>query len=109
MLVAIKTRNQWLVRFDPYIVTVKQWYIVSQIDVTQLTLTLKMTTAQVVETSVTVNNNSPIQDYVHPDDQTQPFEMTPGFKPFIDSNKWIKITYFIDAWVFWNQEIFGAA
>ena len=37
---------------------------------------LKMTTAQVVETSVTVNN-------VHPDDQTQPtFEMTPGFKPF---------------------------
>ena len=42
-----------------------------------------MTTAQFVETSVTVNNNSPIQDYVHPDDQTQPtFEMTPGFKPF---------------------------
>ena len=42
-----------------------------------------MTTAQVVETSVTVNNKSPIQDYVHPDDQTQPtFEMTPGFKPF---------------------------
>jgi len=37
-----------------------------------LTLTLKMTTAQVVEMSVTVNNNSPIQDYVHPDDQTQP-------------------------------------
>ena len=33
-----------------------------------------MTTAQVVETSVTVNNNSPIQDYVHPDDQAQPFE-----------------------------------
>ena len=29
-----------------------------------------------------VNNNSPIQDYVHPDYQTQPFEMTPGFKPF---------------------------
>ena len=43
---------------------------------------LKMTTAQVVERSVTVNN-SPIQDYVHPDNQTQPtFEMTPGFKPF---------------------------
>ena len=42
---------------------------------TQLTLTLKMTTAQVVETSVIVNNNSPIQDYVHPDDQTQPFEI----------------------------------
>ena len=49
----------------------------------QLNLTLKMTTAQLVETSVTVNNNRPIQDYVHPDDQTQPtFEMTPGFKTF---------------------------
>ena len=47
------------------------------------TLTLKMTTAQVVETSVTANDNCPIQDYVHPDDQTQlTFEMTPGFKPF---------------------------
>ena len=41
-----------------------------------------MKTAQVVETSVTVNNNSPVHDYVHPDDQTQPtFEMTLGFKP----------------------------
>ena len=58
-------------------------HIIPSTDVIQLTLTLKMTTAQVVETSVTVNNNSPIQDYVHPDDQTQPtFEMTPGFKPF---------------------------
>ena len=44
---------------------------------------LQMTTAQDVETSVTVNNNSSIQDYVHPDDQTQPTrEVTPGFKPF---------------------------
>ena len=51
----------------------------------QLTLTLKMNTAQVFETSVTVNNNSPIQDYVHPDDHTQPtYEMTPGFKPFTE-------------------------
>ena len=38
----------------------------------QLTLTLNMTTAQVVETSVPVNNDSPIQDYVYPDDQTEP-------------------------------------
>ena len=45
-----------------------------------------MTTAQVVETSVTINNNNPIQDYVHPDDQTlTTFEMTPGLKPF---TKW---------------------
>ena len=49
----------------------------------ELTLTLKMTIAQDVETSVTVNNNNPIQDYVHLEDQTQPtHEMTPGFKPF---------------------------
>ena len=45
----------------------------------QLTLTLKMTTAQVVETSVTVNNNSPIQDYVHLDNHTQrTYKITPG-------------------------------
>ena len=49
----------------------------------ELTLSLKMTTAQDVERSVTVNNNSLIQDYVHPDDHTQPtYEMTPGFKLF---------------------------
>ena len=30
-----------------------------------------MTAAQVFETSVTVNNNGPIEDSVHPDDQTQ--------------------------------------
>ena len=42
-----------------------------------------MTTAQIVKTLVTVNNNSLIQDYVHPDDHTQPtYEMTPGLKPF---------------------------
>ena len=62
--------------------------IIPSTDAIQLTLTLKMTTTQVVETSVTVNNNSPIQDYVHPDDQTQPtFEMTPGFKPFTELEK----------------------
>ena len=49
----------------------------------QLTLVLGITTALVVETSVTVNNNSPIQDYVHPDDHTEPtFEMTLGFTPY---------------------------
>ena len=47
-----------------------------------------MTAAQVVEMSVTDNNNSPIQDYIHPDDQRQvTFEMTPGFKPFTVSYK----------------------
>ena len=48
-----------------------------------------MTTAQVVETSVNVNNSSPIQDYVHLDDQTQPtFEMTPWFKLFTKNFDW---------------------
>ena len=57
--------------------------IIPSTDLILLTLAPKMTTTQVVEMSVTVNNNSPIQDYVHPDDQTQStFEMTPGFKPF---------------------------
>ena len=41
-----------------------------------------MTTAQVVKTSVTVNNG-PIKDYVHLDDHTQPtYEIIPGTKVF---------------------------
>ena len=43
-------------------------------------LTLKMASAQVVETSVT--NNSPSQDSNHPDDLFQSRYVTPGFKPF---------------------------
>ena len=35
-------------------------------------LTLKMTSAQVVETSVKVTSNSPSQDYTHPDDHNLP-------------------------------------
>ena len=64
-------------------------------DVILLTLTLKMTTVHVVETSVTVNNNSFIQDYVHPNDQTQiTYEMIPGFKPFTVS----PISYPLSLW-----------
>ena len=33
-------------------------------------LTLMMTSAQVVEILVTITDNSPSQDYTHPDDQT---------------------------------------
>ena len=45
-----------------------------------------MTTPQVVETSVTINNKRPIQDYVDLDDYIpSTYEMTPGFKPFIFS------------------------
>ena len=44
-----------------------------------------MTTAQFAETSVTVNN-SPIQDYVNPDDRTQPtFEITPSLQVWVTS------------------------
>ena len=42
--------------------------------------TLKIASAQVVETSV--NNNSPSQDSNHPDDLFQSRYVTPGFKPF---------------------------
>ena len=48
-----------------------------------------MSTAQVVETSVTVNNNSPIQDYVHPDDQTQPTFM----RIFMGKKPIVSVTY----------------
>ena len=52
--------------------------LIPSTEVIQLTFNLKMTTTQVVETSVT------IQDYVDPDDHAQPTnETTPGFKPFI--------------------------
>ena len=44
-------------------------------------MTLKMTTAQVVETSVTVTNSS-FQNYTYPDDHTTQTTGTPGFKPF---------------------------
>ena len=45
-----------------------------------------MTTPEVAQTSVTVNNNnSPIQDYVYLDDHAQrTCEMTPGFKPITE-------------------------
>ena len=37
---------------------------------TTLHFALMMTSAQVVETSVTITDNSPSQDYTHPEDQT---------------------------------------
>ena len=47
-----------------------------------LTLTLKMTPAQVVKTSVAINN-SHIQDCTHPDDHIPPsYEIMRRFKPF---------------------------
>ena len=46
-----------------------------------ITLTLKMTTAQVVQMSVTVTNSS-FQNYTYPDDHTRQTTDIPGFKPF---------------------------
>ena len=47
-----------------------------------LSLDSMMTSAQVVETSVTVADNSPFQDYPHSDDYTTRSTVTPEFKPF---------------------------
>ena len=44
-------------------------------------LTLKMTTTQVVKPSVTNNSLSKL-DYLHPDDHAKQITDTPGFKPF---------------------------
>ena len=50
--------------------------------IVRVNVVLNRTTAQVLETSVSVYN-SPIQDYVHSNDHAQPtHEMTPGLKPF---------------------------
>ena len=46
-------------------------------------LTLKMTSAQVVETPVSVTPNSPFEDYTPPDDRNlRTYDMTPRFEPF---------------------------
>ena len=49
-------------------------------DLHVIDLTLKMTSAEVVETSVT--NNSSFQNYPHLDDHTIRTTNTPGFKSF---------------------------
>ena len=62
------------------------------ITLSSVNLTLKMTSAQVVETSVNVTLNSPSQDYTHPDDRTPlSYDMTPGFKPFTMLKKYFKM------------------
>ena len=70
-------------RFDPYFVR-RNTYKDTEPNVTNNNhLTLKMTSAQVVETSVKVTSNSPSQGYTHQDDHNLlTYDMTPGFKPF---------------------------
>ena len=63
-------------------------------------MTLKMTTAQVVETSVTVTNSS-FQNYTHPDDHATRTTDTPGFKPFTIS------LYYADAYICFTIELSG--
>ena len=71
---------------------------------TTLHLTLKMTTAQVVETSVT--NNSLSKDYPHPEDHTKQVTDTPGFKPFTKNNfSYLSISAFF-VWFKIFQELF---
>ena len=40
-----------------------------------------MNFAQVVETSVTITDNSPFKDYIHPDDQTTLLKLGLFFEP----------------------------
>ena len=60
-IVIFRVKVSFITSFDGILL------IILSTDVIQLTLTVKMITAQVVETSVTVNNNNSVQ----PDDQTQ--------------------------------------
>ena len=46
-------------------------------------MTLMMTSAQVVETSVNVPTNSPSRDYSHPYDQTTQTTETSGFRDML--------------------------
>ena len=62
-------KNLW--RSDKDIITFKALKNIGIASEKTISKRLKMATAEVVETSVTVKNNSPIQDYVHPDDHFQ--------------------------------------
>ena len=69
-------------------------------DIVQLTLTLKMTTAQVVEISATFNYNSPIQDSAHPDNHIPPvYEWILGKTFQYNDNTWQSLTVTVD-WLF---------
>ena len=50
-----------------------------------------MTSAQVVETSVNVTNNSPSRDYSHPDDQTTQTTFTLQSKFLL--NPWLQVPF----------------
>ena len=55
-------------------------------------LTLKMTSTQIVETSVNAISNSPFQDYIHPDDRTL-LNYEVFFVNFMTRKKWPPETF----------------
>ena len=65
-----------------------------------------MTTAQVVETSVT--NKSLSKDYPHPEDHDKPIADTPGFKPFAISNecRFIRTMDWLCCWSMFQDKTF---
>ena len=79
-----KVRPFCSVRWLCYVVKTSFVDLLHSIDKQHFRLTLMMTSAQVVETSVTVTDKSPFQDYPHPDDHTTRSTVTPGFKPFTE-------------------------
>ena len=71
-----KRTNHWLESQQP-ITSWLNWATIRRIYTinwrSTIHMTLKMTSAQVVETSVIVNNNSSFQNYTNPDDHTQQY------------------------------------
>ena len=64
-----------------------------------------MTFAQVVETSVTITDNSPFKDYIHPDDQTTLLKLGLFCEPLSDKILIILQFIFVEDWCyFWKVE-----
>ena len=64
-----------------------------------------MNFAQVVETSVTITDNSPFKDYIYPDDQTTLLKLGLFFEPLSDKILIILQFIFVEDWCyFWKVE-----
>ena len=63
-------------------------------------MTLILTFAQVVETSVTIIDNSPFKDYIQPDDQTTLLKLGLLFEPLSDKILIILQIFFVEAWCY---------
>ena len=60
---------------------------------TTIHLSLMMTSAQVVETSVTTVRQHPSKDYTHPDDQTTLLHVTPGLNHLLYIRNSIQLSH----------------